>query len=143
MPRFSRKAYLLPRKTDSNNPGDWIFFAESEIQGLETLAERELSYPMCQCKLAEVLEKVLKAELIRRGWFLERTHDLEVLANELESHRSDLVERVRPLCTSLAEVYFSGRYPGFDLDDADWPSFREKLHAVKDAIALVKARLSS
>ena len=43
MSRFSKKAYLLPRKTDSNNPGDWIFFAESEVQGLETLAERELS----------------------------------------------------------------------------------------------------
>jgi hypothetical protein len=90
LPRFSKKAYLLPRKTDSNNPGDWIFFAESEVQGLETLAER-----------------------------------------------------VRPLCTSLAEVYFSGRYPGFDLDDPDWPSFREKLHAGKEAIALVKTRLSS
>jgi hypothetical protein len=64
----------LPRKTDSNNQGDWIFFAESEIQGLETLAERELSYPMCQSKL---------------------------------------------------------------------PSFREKLHAVKEVIAVVKARLSS
>lgn len=67
MPRFSTKAYLLPRKTDSNSPGDWIFLAESEIQGLETLAERKLSYPMCQSKLAEVLEKVLKAELIRLG----------------------------------------------------------------------------
>lgn len=143
MPRFSGKAYLLPRKTDSNNPSDWIFFAESEVQGLETLAERELSYPMCQSKLAEVLEKVLKAELIRLGWFLERTHDLELLANELQSHGSDLADRVRPLCTSLAEVYFSTRYPGFDLDDPDWPSFREKLRAVKEALAVVKAGLSS
>lgn len=133
----------MPRKTDSNNPGDWILFAESEVQGLEILAERELSYPMCQSKLAEVLEKVLKAELLRLGWFLERTHDLELLANELQSRGSDLAERVRPLCMSLAEVYFSSRYPGFDLDDPDWPGFREKLHAVKEALAAVKTRLSS
>lgn len=86
---------------------------------------------------------MLKAELLRLGWFLERTHDLELLANDLQSRGSDLAERVRPLCMSLAEVYFSSRYPGFDLDDPDWPGFREKLHAVKEALAAVKTRLSS
>jgi hypothetical protein len=45
--------------------------AELEIEALRALAVQELSYSMCRSKLAEVLEKILKAELLRRGWFLE------------------------------------------------------------------------
>jgi hypothetical protein len=55
----------LPRKTDSSNPSDWLFIAESELEALQHLAGQEIAYAMCQSKLAEVLEKVLKAELIR------------------------------------------------------------------------------
>ena len=70
----------LPRKTDSNNPADWLWISESDLEGLRALAERELSYVMCQSKLAEVVEKILKAELIRLGWPLEKTHDLRKLS---------------------------------------------------------------
>ena len=69
----------MPRKTDSNNPADWIFLAESDVEAIQVLAIQEIGYPMCQSKLAEALEKILKAELIRSGWFLEKTHDLEIL----------------------------------------------------------------
>lgn len=130
----------MPRKTDSNNPSDWIYLAESEIVGL--LAERETSYSMCRSKLAEVLEKVLKAELIRLGWFLQKTHDLRKLGGELRARGSDLEPAARPLCTSLAEVYFTDRYPGFDLADPDWPDFRQKLHAVSGLLDAVKSRLA-
>ena len=47
--------------------------------------------PLCRSKLAEVLEKVIKAQLLRQGWFLERTHDLLKLAGELEARNSDLI----------------------------------------------------
>jgi hypothetical protein len=46
----------LPRKTDSNNPADWLFFAESDLEGLRLIANAEVSHPLCQSKLAEVLE---------------------------------------------------------------------------------------
>jgi len=119
--RFYRKGFCLPRKTDSNNPADWLLIAESDLQGLQSLAQQELAFSMCRSKLAEVVEKIVKAELIRLGWNLEKTHDLLKLGNELDECNSDLVETVRPLCTELAEVYFSDRYPGFDLEDPDWP----------------------
>lgn len=70
----------MPRKTDSNNPADWIYIASSDFKGIDTLIELEISYAMCVSKLAEVLEKVLKAELLRLGWFLVKTHDLLNLA---------------------------------------------------------------
>jgi HEPN domain-containing protein len=132
----------LPRKTDSNNPADWLALAESDLEGVQALTESELSYHLCRSKLAEVLEKVLKAELIRLGWFLQKTHDLEKLAGELRSLKSDLVAQARPLCTTLAEVYFSDRYPGFDLDDPDWPDLQTKLTQVTGLLKTVKARLA-
>ena len=97
----------MPRKTDSNNPGDWLTIAESELEALQVLAEREISYDMCRGKLAEILEKVLKAELIRCGWFLERTHDLQRLRKELRVRDAELAGGIQPLCTSLARIIHS------------------------------------
>jgi HEPN domain-containing protein len=131
----------LPRKTDSNNPEDWIYLAESDLEGLVVLAEKEVAYALCHSKLAEVLEKILKAELIRLGWFLEKTHDLQKLAGELQARNSDLTHRIKPLCNPLAEVYFSARYPGFDMDDPDWPGFRAQLDQVAELHRTVKNRL--
>jgi HEPN domain-containing protein len=131
----------LPRKTDSNNPADWLFIAEQEVEAMRVLAAQELGHSMCRSKLAEALEKILKAELLSRGWFLEKTHDLERLRKELGTRDAALAQSIEPLCTSLAEAYFSGRYPGFDLDDDDWPTFRAQLHEVADILYDTKARL--
>jgi HEPN domain-containing protein len=131
----------LPRKTDSNNPADWIFFAETDLDGICALAEKEISHPMCESKLAEVLEKILKAELIRQGWFLVKTHDLQELAKQLQARKSDLFPACKPLCDALAESYFADRYPGFDLEEPDWPEFRKLVGQVKGLLAEVKVRI--
>ncbi len=131
----------MPRKTDSSNPADWLSFAESDLQGLQVLAKQEISPELCSSKLAEVLEKILKAELIRTGWTLERTHDLLRLANELNARGSDLVPEVRPLAIALAEVYFADRYPGFDLEEPDWPKFRLQLAQIETLLTKVKQRM--
>lgn len=133
----------MPRKTDSNNPADWLFIAESELAGIQSLAEQQLAYTLCTSKLAEVLEKVLKAELLRLGWFLVKTHDLQELAGELQARHSDLLPQLRPLCTALAERYFTDRYPGFDLDDPDWPLLRQQIQQVAAVLAQVKTRVES
>jgi len=131
----------LPRKTDSNNPADWLFIAESDLEGLRLLVQGEVGYSMCRSKLAEVLEKVMKAELLRQGWFLEKTHDLERLSGELRARRSDLMAELDPLCEALTEAYFSDRYPGFDLEDPDWPKLRDHLQQITALAGKVKARL--
>jgi len=129
----------LPRKTDSNNPGDWLFFAREDIEAVRLLAEREISYHLCQSKLAEALEKILKAELLAKGWFLEKVHDLQKLIDGLTERGSDIIEAAQPLAESLADAYFSERYPGFDLEDPDWPGLREKLSKVSDLLETVAA----
>lgn len=132
----------MPRKTDSNNPADWLFIAESELEAVQYLAGQEIAYTMCQSKLAEVLEKVIKAELIRLGWFLEKTHDLLRLARELEARKSELSPSVRPLALSLAGAYLTTRYPGFDLDDPDWPVLRTQIQQVTQLLARVREKLT-
>lgn len=131
----------MPRKTDSNNPADWIAVAESDLEAVRVLAEREVAYAVCRSKLAEAVEKTLKAELIRQGWFLLKTHDLLKLAGELRTLQSDLVSEIEPLCTSLGQAYFSERYPGFDMEDADWPDLRSFLEQASRLLETVKARV--
>ncbi len=131
----------MPRKTDSNNPSDWIFIVESDMEALRVMIRDGLGYSLCRSKLAEVLEKIIKAELIRTGWPLEKTHDLEVLYERLDQRGSDLVLLADPLCAGLAEAYFTDRYPGFDLDDPDWPRLRGQLQQIEELLARVKSRL--
>jgi HEPN domain-containing protein len=133
----------LPRKTDSNKPADWLWIAESDLEALRVISRQEVGFPMCQSKLAEVLEKVLKAELLRQGWFLEKTHDLLKLAGELDARKSDLISQVRPLAQDLASLYFTSRYPGFDLDDPDWPTLRQQIESVSRLLATIQGRLPS
>ena len=85
----------------------------------------------------------MKAELIRSGWRLEKTHDLERLYEALVAGGSDLCAKVGPLCDELAEVYFTDRYPGFDLDDPDWPVLRAQVEQVTALLAAVQARLTA
>lgn len=132
----------MPRKTDASNPADWLWIAATDLELLHLAAERELSYITARSKLAEVLEKVLKAELLRIGWTLVKTHDLRFLAKELRERQSDLVEQVQALATALAEAYMVDRYPGFDLDDPDWPVLREHVAQVAALLAVVQSRLA-
>ena len=132
----------MPRKTDSNNPADWMLIVESDLEMIQSSTRDETGYISCCAKLAEALEKVMKAELIRLGWPLKKTHELEVLADELCARGSDLFSQVQPLAEQLAEVYFSNRYPGFDLDDPEWPVFRAQFAAVAALAATIRARLA-
>jgi len=49
----------LPRKTDASNPAHWLAIAETELQAVRMLADKEFGYDLCHSKLAEVVEKVI------------------------------------------------------------------------------------
>jgi len=120
-----------------------VFIAESDLEGVNVLIDGKLSYSLCVSKLAEIFEKVLKAELIRTGWFLEKTHDLLKLGGELNVRNSDLTERIQPLCEELADRYFTDRYPGFDLEDEDWPTLRLWANEIEHLLSIVKDRIAA
>jgi HEPN domain-containing protein len=131
----------LPRRTDSNNPADWLWMAESDLSVIRLALAPEVGFLTCRGKLAEVLEKILKAELIRLGWPLERTHDLNRLAEAMQEFNSPLAATVLPVCQALADVYFTDRYPGFDLDEPDWPALRLQFEEVAALLEVVRTHL--
>lgn len=133
----------MPRKTDSSNPADWLFFAGEDVAAVSLLAERQISFHVCQSKLAEALEKLLKAELVSRGWFLEKVHDLQKLMDELHVRASDIEKRAQPLAEALADAYFSDRYPGFDIEDPDWPELKRQLSEVSALLDHVQVRIQA
>ena len=131
----------MPRKTDANNPADWVWMASADLEMIRSAAAQEVGFTACRSKLAEVVEKTMKAELIRLGWTLERIHDLERLLDELVGRRSDLVPQLETLCGMLADAYFSDRYPGFDLDDPDWPLLNRQLETITKVLTTVQDRI--
>lgn len=133
----------MPRKTDASNPADWLWLARSELEVIRLASAQQTGFIVCRSKLAEVVEKTMKAELIRLGWSLERTHDLERLLDELVARQSDLVAPLGPLCEVLADAYFVDRYPGYDLDDPDWPLFSQQFEAVTKILEKVEARVAA
>jgi len=54
----------LPRKTDSGNPRDWLAYAKTDLDAVRLLVREQVAYPVCKSKLAEALEKGLKANLL-------------------------------------------------------------------------------
>jgi HEPN domain-containing protein len=116
--------------------------ANSDLEVIRLAATGQIGFIACRSKLAEVVEKTMKAELIRIGWPLERTHDLERLLDELVTRRSDLAPAAEPLCDALADAYFTDRYPGFDLDDPDWPLLNQHIEAATKLLETVGARIA-
>jgi HEPN domain-containing protein len=133
----------LPRKTDTNNPGDWLDICMSDLEGIRLCGAHEVSYALCRSKLAEVIEKLMKAELVRLGWVLKKTHELDVLLDELRARNSPLAAALDPLAAEFAEVYFTSRYAGFDLEDADWPPLRTQIDVVTELAEEIRSRLPS
>jgi HEPN domain-containing protein len=131
----------LRRKTEANNSEDWVLIAEGDLALVSVGVREETSYHSCRSKLAEAVEKLLKAELIRNGWTLEKTHDLDRLLDSMHLLGCDLEKQFEPLCDALAEVYFTDRYPGFDLDDPDWPELRKLVGEVEVLLAEIKGRI--
>jgi HEPN domain-containing protein len=91
--------------------------------------------------MAEVIEKIMKAELIRAGWTLRRTHDLIELEGEIAQRSPELLPQVQPLTGAFAQKYRVDRYPGFDLDDEDWPGLRAHVEAVGELLETIQKRV--
>lgn len=133
----------MPRKTDSRNPADWLLIAASDLELVRLAVQHQVGFSGARSKLAEILEKVMKAELIRTGWPLEKTRDLNRLFDCLADPNSDLLPAIEPVCDALVQVYFTDRYPGFDLDDPDWPALRAQVVQVASLMANVQLRVTA
>ena len=117
-------------KTDFTEPRDWLYFAGVDLEAIQLLYENKIAYEVCVSRLAECLEKLIKAELIRNKWRLKKEHDLQWLAKEMEKFSPELLVLIQESVEDLADAYFSSRYPGFDLDEPDWERFSRNLNKI-------------
>lgn len=83
----------------------------------------------------------MKADLIRRGWRLEKTHDLQKLCDYLAGYDGNLADTLQPVVDALAESYVESRYPGFDFDEPDWPKLRGQMEQVNEYSRMVLKEL--
>ena len=60
----------MARRTDSNNPADWLYIASGDLEGVRELASRELAFAMCVSKLADSFQPLCE-ELAER-YFTDR-----------------------------------------------------------------------
>lgn len=128
----------MPRKTDSGNPKDWLLFVKADLAAVTLLAKHETAFFVCKSKLSEALEKALKADLLSRGWRLEKIHDLQKLCDRMAGYDRRQAERIQSLADDLAESYTESRYPGFDLDEPDWPLLKRWISQVKKYAGVVR-----
>jgi hypothetical protein len=49
---------------------------------------------------------------------------------------------LEPLCDALADAYFTDRYPGFDLDDPDWPALNQHVEGVAKLLETAGERIT-
>ena len=122
------------KKTEAGNPGDWLFFTNEDMKAVKVLYASKTSFTVCKSKLAEAFEKSIKADLISRGWKLEKIHDLQKLCDLLAVYDSPKAENIQNTVDELAGSYTECRYPGFDLEEPDWNNLEKLISVVESYI---------
>jgi HEPN domain-containing protein/predicted nucleotidyltransferase len=87
---------------------DWLEWANQDLAAVRALLDTN-NITNAAYHLQQVIEKILKAFLLKQGWALERTHDLKKLLDEAIKHKPEL-ETFRPLC-KRADEFLVVRYP--------------------------------
>ena len=89
---------------------EWLKKAQEDWRVAEILIKsgEELTLP-CMFHLQQMLEKLLKASILAGGNRIERTHDLDRLA---QMAGVQAVEGLLDLCDTFNAFAVNGRYPG-------------------------------
>lgn len=89
---------------------DWYAQGDMDLQAAEILLNSQGPLPAAAFHIQQVVEKYLKGFLISTGWPLRRTHDLELLIQEVIARDTDFSQFLKP-CQRITEYYIETRYP--------------------------------
>lgn len=104
---------MLRKKSDENDPADWIYLAADRLKAADLLWEHDGLTASGVELLQEAVERYLKAFLIARGWRLVKTHDLDSLLGEAIG-RDEKFRAFTALTSRLTRDFFALHYPGSD-----------------------------
>jgi len=93
----------------SGNIEDWIEVARKDWERVKRNL-REQDVDAAAFYLQQSLEKYLKAFLLRHGWQLVKTHELDALLDEVIKYNSNF-KTFYKLCERVSGYYLADRYP--------------------------------
>jgi len=105
---FLTEVEYLMATGESLYPLDWLVWAKEDLTDVQALLDVN-SINGAAYHLQQTIEKTLKAFLLKHGWALERTHDLNKLLDEAVKHKPEM-EPFRALC-KRADEFLVVRYP--------------------------------
>mgnify|MGYP001566342909 CR=1 FL=1 len=90
-------------------PTDWLFFAQSDLDGARSLADDSIYHIACfHCQQA--VEKALKVYILSTGKIPPKVHTLQELAEGVTETLRE-IEQFRPQLIILDTFYIPTRYP--------------------------------
>ncbi len=127
---LQEKLQAMPSPEDAEYPLDWIRTADKDwgraLMLLDAGDPEGASF-----HLQQAVEKFLKAFLLRQGWELYKTHNLEELLEDATDHAPFLAP-YREVCETINTYYFAGRYPA--LPGEERPEVDMSEEAVRGAL---------
>lgn len=105
---FLEEVEYLMATGESLYPLDWLEWAKQDLAAVRALLDTN-NITNAAYHLQQAIEKTLKAFLLKGGWALERTHDLNQLLAEAVKYKLEL-ESFRALCKP-ANAFLMARYP--------------------------------
>ena len=114
---------------------EWVKKAEGDMKTAqrEFAVQEEPNHDAVCFHAQQCAEKYLKARIIEEGLPVTRTHDLEVVLNQLllfEASLTDLLQAVRILSAMAVEI----RYPGIAADEDDAVEALRSSEKIRNAI---------
>jgi HEPN domain-containing protein len=114
---------------------DWFEKAARDMRRVEILLAAD-DVEGAGFHLQQATEKYLKGYLLGKGWELRRTHDLEILLNEVMVH--DI--RFEPYlehCIMIREFYVQERYPFIGSPPPPRSELESTVEAIRKMILLI------
>ncbi|MBI4660141.1 MAG: HEPN domain-containing protein [Verrucomicrobia bacterium] len=131
---------MLRKKTDEQDPADWLAFAQERLAAADLLKAREELTPACIECLQEAAGRLLKGYLIAKDWSLVKSLDLRRLVRDAGRFDSRFLKFL-PLAENLTADFFAQHYPGGDLTHVgeNYETLRQQ---TGELVALIRESLS-
>ena len=124
-------------KAESLKWEDWYLHAERDFQNAKLLTKYQGTTDTVAFLLQQTAEKYLKGYLLKHGWTLKKTHDLELLITLANKHNNEFAEFL-DYSRLLSATYVESRYPLGPPKDYSDKQISDWIDQTKKLISFIK-----